>query len=125
MWPFKRKPPLPPPTQLVPTDQISYSQLDITERFGDNERLAPDEWIATTPLNRNVPNGQAMGLPAVDANDDEVYEQADKLSRLRESVPIPSDGVYCPICHIANTQLAQLRTPCPRCGRPLLKFGWD
>jgi hypothetical protein len=37
---------------------------------------------------------------------------------------IPSAGVYCPVCHIANVDLGRLRTPCPQCGRPLLKFGW-
>ena len=50
---------------------------------------------------------------------------ASKLSQVRESIPIPNDGVYCPICHIANIELAKLRTPCPKCGRALLKFGWD
>src|SRR5262249_13883260 len=100
-------------------------QLDITESFGDNERLAPEDWIATVPLNKTTPDGQALGLPPVDASDVAVYECVEGLSRLRESIPIPSDGVYCPVCHIANTELSRLRTPCPKCGRPLLKFGWD
>ena len=112
-----------PTSQTVSPGEISYSQLDITERFDDHLRLKPEDWIATVPLNRSVPTGK--GLPPVDAGADEVYKAADTLSRFRESIRIPSDGVYCPICHIANTQLAKLRTPCPKCGRPLLKFGWD
>jgi hypothetical protein len=66
-----------------------------------------------------------MGLPPPGADADEVYRVADRLSALRESVPIPNDGVYCPVCHIANGDLQRLRMPCPQCGRPLLKFGWD
>lgn len=112
-------------TQSIPTDQIGYSQVDITERFGDNERLKPEDWISTVPLNKRTPNPERRGLPSVDASDDQVYEVASKLSRLRESISIPTDGVYCPVCHIANIQLAKLRTPCPKCGRALLKFGWD
>ena len=107
----------------LPPGEISYSQLDITERFDDHLHLKPDDWIQTVALNKLVPNGK--GLPAVDAGADEVYKAADKLSRFRESISIPNDGVYCPVCHIANTQLAKLRTPCPKCRRPLLKFGWD
>jgi len=114
-----------PPTQMMPPGQMSYSQLDITERFGDNERLKPDEWISTQPLSKTTPNGQASGLPSADATNDEVYAIASKMSQIRESIAIPNDGVYCPICHIANIQLAKLHAPCPKCGRPLLKFGWD
>jgi hypothetical protein len=123
MWPFKKK--TKPEIQMMPPGQISYSQLDITETFGDNERLKPDEWISTVPLSKTTPNGQASGLPPADASDEQVYAVADRMSQMRESIPIPSDGVYCPVCHIANTQLARLRTPCPKCRRPLLKFGWD
>ncbi len=112
-------------TQMMPTDGTSFSQLDITEGFGDNERLRPEDWIATVPLNKTVPNGQAMGLPRFDASDGEIYELAARLSQLREAVAIPNDGVYCPICHVANIQLAKLNAPCPKCGRPLLRFGWD
>ncbi len=109
--------------QTLPPGDISYSQLDITERFDDHLRLKPDDWIQTVPLNKSVPNGK--GLPPVDASADEVYTAADRLSKMRESISIHKDGVYCPVCHIANTQLAKLRTPCPKCGRALLKFGWD
>ena len=110
-------------TQTMPPGEISYSQLDITERFDDHLHLKPDDWIQTVALNKSVPSGK--GLPLVDASADEVYKAADRLSKMRESISIPNDGVYCPVCHIANTQLAKLRTPCPKCGRALLKFGWD
>ena len=109
--------------QTLPPGEISYSQLDITERFDDHLNLKPDDWIQTVALNKSVPSGK--GLPLVDASADEVYKAADRLSKMRESISIPNDGVYCPVCHIANTQLAKLRTPCPKCGRALLKFGWD
>ena len=109
--------------QTMPPGDISYSQLDITERFDDHLHLKPDDWIQTAPLNKSIANGK--GLPPVDASADEVYKAADRLSKMRESISIPNDGVYCPVCHIANTQLVKLRTPCPKCGRALLKFGWD
>jgi hypothetical protein len=48
MWPFKKK--AKPETSTMPSGQISYSQLDITESFGDNERLEPEDWISTVPL---------------------------------------------------------------------------
>ena len=121
MWPFNKKPKA--TTQKMPPGEISYSQLDITESFGDNLRLKPEDWIGTIPLNKTTPNGR--GLPPVDASDETVYEIASRLSTLRESIPIPNDGVYCPVCHIANIELSRLRTPCPKCARPLLKFGWD
>jgi hypothetical protein len=109
--------------QKMPPGEISYSQLDITERFDDHLCLKPEDWISTTPLNKSVRNGK--GLPPADASAGEVYKAAERLSQFRESLSIPNDGVYCPVCHIANTQLAKLRTPCPKCGRALLKFGWD
>src|SRR6266566_1391119 len=123
MWPFKKKPKA--TAQTMPPGEISYSQLDITESFGDNLRLKPEDWIATVPLNKTTPSGQASGLPPVDATDDAIYSVASRLSQLRESIAIPNDGVYCPICHIANIELSKLRTPCPKCGRAVLKFGWD
>lgn len=123
MWPFKKKPK--PGIQLMPPSQLSYSQLDISENFGDHERLKPDDWISTTPLSKMTPNGRSSGLPSADDSDDMVYAVAAKMSQIRESIPIANDGVYCPVCHIANTQLTKLRTPCPKCGRALLKFGWD
>lgn len=104
---------------------ISFSQVDITQRFGDNRGLGPDDWIATTPLNATVDEPASVGLPPVGANAEGIYRVANRLSALRESFPLLDDGVYCPVCHIANVDLRRLRTPCPRCGRPLLKFGWD
>ncbi len=118
MWPFKKKP-------SVSFGTFSYSQVDATERFGDDKGLGPDDWIATTPLNAAAEDPASMGLPPRGASDDEVYRVASGLSTLRESIPIPTDGVYCPICHIANVDLGKLRKPCPKCSRELLKFGWD
>jgi len=115
----------PPLDAAPPIAPVSYSQLDITEGFGDEVDLGPDDWISTTPLNASAQDPTAVGLPPVGASDDEVYEVGSRLSEIRESVSIQNDGVYCPVCHIANVELAKLRSPCPRCGRPLLKFGWD
>jgi hypothetical protein len=120
------KPPAPlgeATVQTMPPGEISYSQLDITERFDDHLHLKPEDWIATVPLNKSVPRGK--GLPPVDATADGIYRAAARLSQIRESIAVPNDGVYCPVCHVANIQLAKLRTPCPKCGRPLLRFGWD
>src|SRR5437588_8871644 len=122
MWPFKKR--TVATSKTAPAEAMSYSQLDITERFEDNLGLTTGDWISTVPLNEMTSNVQAMGLPSVHASEEEVYEIASELSHLRESIPIPNDGVYCPICHIANIDLAKLRSPCPRCGRALLKFGW-
>ncbi len=123
MWPFKKRTVTTP--KMAPAEPILYRQLDITESFDDNLGLTPDDWIPTVPLNKATSNARAMGLPSADASEEEIYEVASKLSQVRESIPIPNDGVYCPICHIANIDLAKLRTPCPKCGRVLLKFGWD
>jgi len=111
--------------QKLDTGTISYSQVDITERFGDNERLKPEDWIETVAVNKNTKDPEKVGLPPLAANADQVYGIAARLSKLREQIPIPSDGVYCPICHIANIYIKKLNTPCPKCGRKLLKFGWD
>jgi len=111
--------------EMVATESIRFSQLDITERFDDNLSLGVDDWIPTTPLNATITNSESSGLPSPSADAEEVYSIALKMSELRESIPIPNDGVYCPICHMANIDLGKLRTPCPQCGRQLLKFGWD
>jgi hypothetical protein len=110
--------------QMMDPKELHYSQLDITERFDDHLTLDVDDWITTTPLNTSLPDPESSGLPSVDADNDEVYRIAVAMSELRESVPLPDDGVYCPICHIANIDLRRLRTSCPKCGRDLLKFGW-
>jgi hypothetical protein len=123
MWPFKKR--QAPKAGYLPPGQISFSQVDTTERFGDNIGLMPSDWIATIPLNSITNEPESMGLPSANAHEDEVFQVASRLSRLRESIPIPNDGVYCAICHIANVDIAKLRTPCPKCGRELLKFGWD
>lgn len=120
MWPFKKK-----PTRSLQAEQIMFSQLDITEQFGDDQRLSENEWIETVPLNLRMENPTSMGLPSAGADNDAVYRVADNFSVFRESISIANDGVYCPVCHIANVDLGKLRTPCPKCSRPLLKFGWD
>jgi hypothetical protein len=104
---------------------MSFSQVDSTEGLEDDQNLGADDWISTVPLNRSIKNPESMGLPAIGATVDEVYGVASQLSTFRESTSIPRDGVYCPICHVANNDIGKLRTPCPRCGRALLQFGWD
>lgn len=121
MWPFNKN----KSANKLPSDKISYSQIDITENFGDNLNLKPEDWIKTVPLNATSPDPESVGLPSKNVGADEAYSIASSLSKLRESIEIPTDGVYCPICHIANTQLSKLHTPCPQCSRELLKFGWD
>jgi hypothetical protein len=123
MWPFRRR--KSPAGHTGAPQQISFSQVDTTARFGDRQSLGPDDWIETEPLNRLVPDPESMGLPAAGATDEDTYRIADRLSSLRERIPVVDDGVYCPICHIANTRLDRLRQPCPECGRELLKFGWE
>ncbi len=110
---------------MMDPEAMSFSQLDVTERFDDNQKLSADAWITTIPLNATIEDPESAGLPSLDADSEEVYRIASALSELRESIPIPNDGVYCPICHIAGVDLEKLRTPCPQCGRGLLKFGWS
>jgi hypothetical protein len=121
MWPFGKKSAVKP----ARSQEVFFCQVDITERFDDNLSLGPADWIDTSPLNARLPNPAAQGLPLLGATEEEVYSVAERMSKLRESIPIPDDGVYCPICHMANVTLSLLRTPCPKCGRALLKFGWD
>ena len=70
-------------------EPISFSQVDITERFGDDQRLGPDEWILTTPLNATTSNPESVGLPSAGADADEVYRVASKLSAAQGVVPGP------------------------------------
>ena len=121
MWPFKKKPKPEPPSP----QRIGFSQIDSTEHFGDNERLGVEDWIATFPLNSRSPNPTSMGLPALGASDEETYRVAAYLSSARDHINVKADGVYCPICHIASISLSKLKTPCPKCSRPLLRFGWS
>lgn len=124
MWPFKKRR-IDPPIGYIDPQELSYIQVDITEGFHDNLPLGPDDWLATTPLNGFAGGHQSSSrLPRVGASQEETYRIAEQLSRIRERLVLRDDGVYCPICHIANLQVARLRTPCPKCGRPLLKFGW-
>jgi hypothetical protein len=109
--------------QMAPQD-ITYSQVDITETFDDHLRLSPWEWVETVPLNLMIDRPESQKLPSKTASPEEIYQIAQKLSAIRETFPIETDDVYCPVCHIANTDLGRLKTPCPRCSRELLKFGW-
>ena len=109
--------------RMSPKD-ISYSQVDITKTFDDLLKLSPEEWVQTVPLNSMVDHPESQGLPPKTATTDEVYRIAQGMSVIREAIPIETDGVYCPVCHIANTELGRLKTPCPKCNRKLLKFGW-
>jgi hypothetical protein len=109
--------------------ELSFTQADVVKGSVDNLSLGPNNWIETTPINASVPEERRpRGLPPLDATDDQIYQIANAGSRLRESIRLsgqPSrDGVYCPICHVANTQVSLLRKPCPRCGRELLLFDW-
>ena len=122
MWPFKKRS---APVVSVALNELSFSQTDTTERSGDNLSLGPNDWIETVVLNAVVASPESMDLPPLGATEEQTYQVADRLSRVRESLALPSDGVYCPICHIANTQLSLSRRPCPRCGRELLRFDWD
>jgi hypothetical protein len=119
MWPFRRKEKI----EYLPAGELNFTQVDVTERFDDHLSLSKDEWVETVPINKFV-EGRPENLPAVDASEEEVYRIASELSRIRESFRVASDGVYCPICHIANVDIENLRTPCPRCRLPLLAFGW-
>ena len=127
MWPFKKKN---APVAMVDPRQLSFSQTDVPKNVGDTLSLGPDDWVETMPINALVQD--ARGLPPADATEDQVYELAERLSGIREALrlsgklsdKLSGDGVYCPTCHIANTQLSILRKPCPRCGRELLQFGW-
>jgi hypothetical protein len=117
MWPFKKR-------QQFADAPMSFTQLDFTDGFADDEGIGSADWIATKALNAFNKDPESMGLPSTAAGADEVYRIAAALSAIRESLPLDRDGVYCPICHIANVDRGKLRTPCPKCGRALLQFGW-
>ncbi len=105
--------------------KVGYAQLDITEEFGDNQGLSPEDWIQTVPLNITSLNPEASGLPSKDATDDKIHDIATTMSMARDNANSGGDGVYCPVCHIASVDFDKLHQPCPKCGRPLLRFGWD
>jgi hypothetical protein len=128
MWPFRKKQYVDMPNVYrVPIEKLRYTQLDITERFNDDSGMRIDEWISTTPLSSLVDDPNINGLPSPGASADLVYEIALEMSLQREAAPqsTMNDGVYCPVCHIANVDRSRLHTPCPQCGRGLLSFGWD
>src|SRR5215208_1131672 len=112
MWPFRKKQTTPQRSGVPET--VSFSQVDTTDRFGDNVTLGSDDWIQTSPLNAIIDRPESTGLLPLGASAEETYLLANRLSRLRETIPIPDDGVYCPVCHIANIRLSLLRTPCPK-----------
>jgi len=56
---------------------------------------------------------------------EKVYEIGMQLSFLREQISNLPDGVYCPICHIANTSANKLHTPCPECRKKVIKIWLD
>ena len=121
MWPFKKK----PKVENLDPKELNFTQVDITERFDDHLSLSNDEWIETLPINRLGGGSNPSNLPPLDAGDEKVYQVASKLSEIRESLNLVDDGVYCPVCHIANINHDRLRSPCPKCERPLLSFGWN
>ena len=110
---------------MINPAETSYSQADITEKVDDNIGLSIDDWIETLPLNSGLEDPVKQGLPPKGASRDEVFRIASGLSSLRETISDKDDGVYCPLCHIANIDLGRLRSPCPRCSSPLLQFGWS
>ncbi len=107
---------------MLPSGEISYTVVDITETFGDNLSLGKEDWVTTTPLIKLLGVDHQKGLPSVDACDGEIYAIAVGLSEIREEFQIATDGVYCPVCHIANVDKEKLRMPCPKCARELRLF---
>lgn len=120
MWPFRKKGKM----EYLDPGELNFTQLDFTERFGDHLSLGKSEWIQTIPMNEIIERKNLSNLPLPGTNNEEVYKTASQLSEIRERFHMPDDGVYCPICHIANVNIENLGTPCPRCDRPLLAFGW-
>lgn len=119
-WPIKRK----EKNELVDPSTLNFTQVDFTEYFDQNLSLSPEEWVPTVPMNKMLGHDNRGNLPTFDATDHEIYRIALSLSEIREQFQIPDDGVYCPICHIANTDISKLGKGCPECERPLLAFGW-
>ena len=121
MWPFSKRKKI----ETIDSGELSFSQVDITVSFCDNENLGIDDWVDTIPLNKDEKNPGKKGLPPIDANSEQIYHIAKSLSKIRDFINLPTDGVYCPICHIANIDLKKLYIPCPKCGRKLLRFDWN
>ena len=90
MCPFKKRS---APVVSVALNELSFSQTDTTERSGDNLSLGPNDWIETVALNAVVASPESMGLPPLGATEEQTYQVADRLSRVRESFALRSDGV--------------------------------
>lgn len=120
-WPFKKKEKI----EYLDPSTLNYTQVDITEYFGQNLSLSPEEWVPTIPMNERLGHDNNGNLPALGSSDHEIYRIASDLSEIREQFHVADDGVYCPVCHIANVDIAQLGKECPKCSRPLLAFGWS
>lgn len=119
-WPFKKK----TKTELLDVNTLNYSQVDFTEYFDQHLTLSKEEWVPTIPINAMLGHDNQGNLPPLDASDHEIYRVALSLSEIRKQFQIADDGVYCPVCHIANIDIAHLGKECPKCARPLLAFGW-
>ena len=119
-WPFKKK----EKVEMIDISTLNYSQVDFTEYFDQNLTLSPDVWVPTVPMNEMLGHDNNGNLPALGSSDHEIYRVALGLSEIREQFQVPDDGVYCPVCHIANVDIAKLGKECPKCARPLLAFGW-
>jgi len=117
---FRRK-----KVDLLSRDEMLFTQVDFTEAFGDNLAIGKEDWITTIPITTALGVSHRKGLPPSDASDGEIYAIATGLSEIREQFPVVTDGVYCPVCHIANIDREKLRTPCPNCNRELLLFDWN
>jgi hypothetical protein len=117
-WPFKKK----TRVEYIDPGELNFTQVDFTEFFDQHLELSPQEWTETAPMNKVLKD--LGNLPPLNATDDEVFRIASELSAIRERFQVHDDGVYCPICHIANVDISNLRKPCPKCARPLLAFGW-
>ncbi|MEQ1643384.1 MAG: hypothetical protein ABL959_08095 [Pyrinomonadaceae bacterium] len=120
-WPFKKK----EKVEIVDPSTLSYTQVDITREFDQNLSLTNEDWVDTMPINEFLGNDNNGNIPALGAIDHEIYRVALSLSEIREEFHVPGDGVYCPICHLANTDITKLGEACPKCERPLLAFGWN
>ena len=120
-WPFNKK----SKVEHIDPSNVSYTQVDVTEHFEQHLALSMNEWITTIAINKLIGHNNNGNLPDIDANDHEIYRIALSLSEIREKFKIHGDGVYCPVCHIANINIANLGEECPKCSRPLLAFGWS
>jgi hypothetical protein len=110
--------------ERIDLSKVSFTQVDFTESFGDNLKLKPEDWITTIPINSNCPNTESMGLPPLDANSDQVYVIAEYLSLLRGQITGLNDGVYCPICHMANNEIKKLHEFISNCFEVEVKAGY-